>query len=57
MLNVLLAEMITGREKLIQVPSQWEPWQVFRHVRANHPDYCFVESWEVPSAVGEAIAA
>lgn len=57
MVNVLLARMTTGQEKLIQLPSDWEPWQIFRFVRANHPSYCFVESWEVPSAVGEAIAA
>ncbi len=57
MLNVLLAEMATGAEKLIQLPADWEPWQVFRHVRTNYPAYCFLESWEAPAAVGEAIAA
>ena len=50
MLNVLLSHLNICEEILISLPAEMAPWQVFRYVRANHPDYCFVESWEAPAA-------
>ncbi len=57
MVNVLLARMTTGQEKLIQLPSDWAPWQIFRFVRENHPAYCFLESWEGSNQPANRLAA
>lgn len=56
MLNVLLSHLNTREEILISLPAEMAPWQVFRYVRTHHPEFCFLESWEAPAAVGEAIA-
>ena len=56
MLNVLLSHLNTREEILISLPADWEPWQVFRHVRTKYPEFYFLESWESPEPVG-AIAA
>jgi hypothetical protein len=43
-ISVILAHRNTGAGKVIEVPTYWEYGQVYRHVRQNYPEYCFVES-------------
>jgi hypothetical protein len=46
-MKVLLAHVNTSEEQIVEVPADWSPAQLFRWVRTEYPQWCFLESWEV----------
>jgi len=45
MVSVILEHRNTAEGMTIKVPAEWPYWRLYRYVRENYPQWCFVESF------------